>query len=218
MKGDLLCERRSSSAFIDTRARAKAPKLRHAAAQGPRRTGIRSFAPGRGRRLTVADGKAAGACVTYGAFSLVACALRIPGGGQQQVSLVAVAPCGPRGCLRAPQRCAVQTSQAASPVGNELTWRARRRLSAEAKARIVGLYKELCEANRVRWGCRASFGMGRRCRYTCEKAPHGAWFAAMPALVAPVGAFRYRNPRPVIARADPLKQAGHKKTPPVGRQ
>jgi hypothetical protein len=63
MKGDLRCERRSSSAFIDTRARAKAPKLRHAAAQGPRRTGIRSFAPGRGRRLTVADGKAAGACV-----------------------------------------------------------------------------------------------------------------------------------------------------------
>jgi hypothetical protein len=26
--------------------------------------------------------------------------------------------------------------------------------------------------------------------------------------------FRYRKPRPVIARSDPLKQAAHKKTPP----
>jgi transposase len=31
-------------------------------------------------------------------------------------------------------------------------------------------------------------------------------------------AFRYRKPRPVIARADPLKQAAHKKTPRSGRQ
>jgi transposase len=28
--------------------------------------------------------------------------------------------------------------------------------------------------------------------------------------------FRYRKPRPVIARSDPLKQAAHKKTPPPG--
>jgi len=26
--------------------------------------------------------------------------------------------------------------------------------------------------------------------------------------------FRYRKPRPVIARSDPLNQAAHKKTPP----
>jgi transposase len=30
--------------------------------------------------------------------------------------------------------------------------------------------------------------------------------------------FRYRKPRPVIARADPEKQAAHKKTPGAGRQ
>ena len=29
---------------------------------------------------------------------------------------------------------------------------------------------------------------------------------------------RYRKPRPLIARADPLKQAAHKKTPRSGRQ
>lgn len=30
--------------------------------------------------------------------------------------------------------------------------------------------------------------------------------------------FRYRKPRPVIARADPEKQSAHKKTPDVGRR
>ena len=30
--------------------------------------------------------------------------------------------------------------------------------------------------------------------------------------------FRYRKPRPVIARSDPLKQAAHKKTPPPGQR
>lgn len=30
--------------------------------------------------------------------------------------------------------------------------------------------------------------------------------------------FRYRKPRPVIARSDPLKQAAHKKTPPLGQR
>lgn len=30
--------------------------------------------------------------------------------------------------------------------------------------------------------------------------------------------FRYRKPRPVIARADPQRQAAHKKTRPAGRQ
>ncbi len=30
--------------------------------------------------------------------------------------------------------------------------------------------------------------------------------------------FRYRKPRPVIARADPTKQAAHKKTPGAGRR
>ena len=30
--------------------------------------------------------------------------------------------------------------------------------------------------------------------------------------------FRYRKPRPVIAHADPLKQAAHKKTPPPGQR
>ena len=43
-----------------------------------------------------------------------------------------------------------------------------------------------------------------------KQAPSATWSTTMSASIARVG-FRYRKPRPVIARSDPLKQAAHKK-------
>ena len=80
------------------------------------------------------------------------------------------------------------------------------------------IYKGYSEASPVTWDCLEIYGMERRCRLTYETSAEYNFGPRQCRRLLREWEFRYHKPRPVIARSDPLKQAAHKKTPPLGQR